>query len=158
AGTLAARGRRGWRPCPFLAPVLALVAAAVLSGGSLASLRHWLPYVVAGVAACQVRPEAARSMLAPLLGVAAAACAYGLVTFGAFRLVGGRLNFRPPLDDMPLALVYPYYSGAVPRSGHLVGPFMNDLYFGVWVAALTGLLLGWRPRQAAAGLLGVLTV
>ena len=160
---LAVRGRRAWKPCPFLPPLLALAAASLLSAGAHGSsawpLRAWVPYAVAGLAACQLPRAQARLMVRCLLVMGALAALYGIVTFLAFHLAGGALRYRPPLDGMPLALVYPYYSGAVPRSAHLVGPFMNDVYFGVWSAALVGLLLavagqeGWRRGSILSGLL-----
>lgn len=158
---LALGGRQGWPRCPFLVPVAVLAGAAVVSavahGGSLWSLRAWLPYTVAGAAACALPRRAVRPLLLGLLATGALAALYGLGTFLALKLVGGGHLARPPLPAwMPSALVFPYYSGAVPRSGHLVGPFMNDLYFGLWLAGLLGLLAGWRPRELGrAGLAGL---
>lgn len=149
-GALAWRGRGAWRPCRFLAPALALAAAALVSalahGGPAWPLRAWVPFLVAGVAAAQLPRSRVRPLLSALLVTAALAMLCGVVTFLVFRAIGGGLNLRPDLPPhLPGALVYPYYCGAVPRSGHLVGPFMNDLYFGLWVAGVLGLLAGWRP-------------
>lgn len=161
AGALALGGRQAWPKCPFLPPVVALAAASALSaavhGGSLWPLRAWLPYTVAGVAACALPRRAVRPLLLGLLATGALAALYGLVTFLALKAVGGGPHLRPPLPSwMPEALVFPYYSGAVPRSGHLVGPFMNDLYFGLWLAGMLGLVAAWRPRELGrAGLAGL---
>lgn len=152
AGTLVLGGRQAWPKCPFLPPVVALVGASALSaavnGGSLWALRAWLPYTIAGVAACALPRRALRPLLLGLLATGALAAAYGLVTFLALKAIGGGPHLRPPVPPwIPEALVFPYYSGAVPRSGHLVGPFMNDLYFGLWLAGLLGLLAAWRPPE-----------
>lgn len=143
------------RKAPLAAPLALLWGLSFLScawhGGHWLALRNLLPFTLAGLAANQLSPEQARKLVRWMLGNAVLAAVYGLLTYAAFRGLGGHENYRPQLES-PFwnAVLYPYVCGTYPRGWRLVGAFLNDNYMGAYLAAMVCLGLAGHQRLWAS--------
>lgn len=160
----------------FFAPASESVAAfrlpiAAFAGISLASvavnrvplalalegLRGMLPWMVGGLCAAALagrRRLPSLLRLTTLLGAILAA--YGILSFLVFRAYGGPRVVLTSHSGWESFLLYPYYSEAYAGGWRLTSTFLNDNYFGVWLAmliplALTLTLSETAPRRRWAG-------
>jgi hypothetical protein len=132
---------------PFLACAgIALLSAAVNRvqwSTALEGLRGMLPWMVVGfAAAAALRPRDLPAMLRYLSLVACVLCGYGVLSFLAFRYYGGFRGIpSEPESVLQAVLLYPYFSETYFGGWHLTSTFLNDNYFGVWLAMLVPVTL-----------------
>jgi hypothetical protein len=168
----------------FLSPASESVAAfrlplAAFAGVSLASavvnqvpwemaiegLRGMLPWMVGGLSAAAL---AQRLHLPGLLRLAtflgAMLSAYGILSFVLFRAYGGPRADLTSITHWERFLLYPYASPAY-GGWRLASTFLNDNYFGVWLAMLIPVALALtlsetspRRRWLGYAVLGLMLV
>jgi O-antigen ligase len=97
----------------------------------------WLTVGLSGATLFRFRDVPGVLRLASLTAVALAG--YGVLSYLTFWGVGGPYEMpASPRNLWETVMLYPYQCGAypVPEGWRLISTFMNDNYFGVWVAGL----------------------
>lgn len=130
--------------------------------------RAMLPWMVLGLSSAAVfRPRDVPGLLRIASGTGVVLALYGVLSYLTFRGVGGPYEMPAPGRNLwETVMLYPYQCGAypVPAGWRLISTFMNDNYFGVWLAALLPVTYAhvvsapsrWSRRAWAAGLVVML--
>jgi len=158
----------------FRAPLATFAAISVASAlvnkvpmaQMLEGLRGMLPWMVGGlVTAAAARRRTLLGLLRFAIWLGAVLAVYGLVSYLAFRWYGGPRSLPQPPSLWDRALLYPYYSQAFVGGWRLASTFLNDNYFGVWLAMLIPIAFVFtldepdsRRRQVGYATLGLMLV
>jgi hypothetical protein len=164
AAILVAVVARRWErveECPWLFWVVTFggvcICSALANDQSLLPARPLVFPMLAGLAAFTLRSEERDRILRGFLLSALVVVGYALVAHVAFRWCGGAPHYRPAIANPLLrALAFPYYTPNYSRGDRLIGPFLNDDYFGIWCVAVLALLLA-ESRWRIPAVLAVLT-
>lgn len=130
-------------------------------------LREIAPYPLAAAAlATRLEREDVEDLLQTAYVSAVVLSVYGILSYLTFRVAGSPTPSAPlPKNAWDAVFLYPYYCGHYAGGWRLVSTFLNDNFFGIWLAMLmpygwvrfsrtaeTGARLGWL---AALVLLGI---
>jgi hypothetical protein len=143
----------------FRAPLATFAGVALVSAVvnrvswdlALHGLRGMLPWMVGGLCTAAL---AGRRLLPDLLrlitSLGALLAGYGIVSYGAYRFHGGPRSLPTEPTLLESILLYPYYSEAYVGGWRLTSTFLNDNYFGVWLAMLIPVALALTLSEPAA--------